>query len=454
MLPTVYVALFGWPIVVLAFFALLPSRRAVIASMLGAWLFLPMAGFPLSGLPDITKMSVTCVSVFLATLCFDAGRLAKLRPTWVDVPMVVWILVPIPSLLNAGYGLYEGVSIMLDQLFAWGLPYLIGRMYFTDADSLRELAIGFVIGGLVYLPLVLFEARMSPQLHTWVYGFHQHTFSQSRKGDGWRPTVFMQHGLAVAMFMGTSAVCAAWLWAAGRLQRLSAMPAWIVAGVLLATAASCRSAYALLLMLLGLAILFVSRLIGTRLLLVALLLVPALYVLLRTLGGWDAQFIRELASVVAADRTTSLDVRLTSEQTCWNAVQSSPLLGMGRIGNLMLHHKSGEQFIPDGLWLIAMGKFGLIGLAAMLASLLAPCVAYFHRHRSELLFGAQLAGATVIATVVVLYTLDSLLNAMVNPIYLVGAGGLGAVRWREQAARRNVTVRRSATPPVVGGVNA
>jgi hypothetical protein len=207
-------------------------------------------------------------------------------------------------------------------------------------------------------------------------------------------------------------------------------------------------------MLLGLAVLFISRLIGMRVLLAALMLVPALYVLLRTVGGWDAQLIRELASIVAADRTFSLDVRLASEHTCWKAVQSSPLLGLGRIGELMVHHKSGEQFIPDGLWLIAMGKFGLIGLAAMLGSLLAPCVAYFHRHRAELLFGAPLAGATVIATVVVLYTLDNLLNAMVNPIYLVGAGGLGAVRWREQAARRNVTVRRSVTPPVVGGVNA
>ena len=59
----------------------------------------------------------------------------------------------------------------------------------------------FVLGGLIYVPLCLFEVRMSPQLHNMVYGFAQHSFGQTVRGGGWRPMVFMQHGLAVGLFM-------------------------------------------------------------------------------------------------------------------------------------------------------------------------------------------------------------------------------------------------------------
>ena len=51
--------LFGWIPFVLALFALLPPRRAVVTAFLAAWLFLPMAGYGVKGLPDYTKMSAT-----------------------------------------------------------------------------------------------------------------------------------------------------------------------------------------------------------------------------------------------------------------------------------------------------------------------------------------------------------------------------------------------------------
>ena len=36
-----------------------------------------------------------------------------------------------------------------------------------------------LIGGLIYIPFCLFEIKMSPQLHKWVYGYHQHAFDQN-----------------------------------------------------------------------------------------------------------------------------------------------------------------------------------------------------------------------------------------------------------------------------------
>jgi len=429
--PLVPITIFGWPLVVLVLFTVLPPRKAVIVGMLGAWLFLPMAEYPLPGLPDITKMSISCVTVFLGTMIFDAGRFSRLRWSWVDLAMIAWVLVPLPSAVSNGYGAYEGFSGALEQAVAWGLPYLIGRLYFSDLDGLRELALGIFVAGLVYVPLVLFEARMSPQLHTWVYGFHQHDFVQSRRGDGWRPTVFMQHGLAVAMFMGTAAVCGVWMWTAGRVRTVrmigGAVPTWILAVGLFAVAAACRSSYALMLMLAGTGALLLSRVLGTRVILAGMLLIAPLYVAARTVGGWDAQVLRDVAGMMDQDREGSLGVRLESEDVCWRFMQSSLLFGDGRMDRLMLRESDGERFVPDGLWLIVLTKNGVFGLAAMFAFLLGPTALYLRRFPAQLLLGAEMAGATVMATVMVLYAMDNLLNAMVNPIYLLGAGGVAGI---------------------------
>src|SRR5690606_17929862 len=113
-------ALIGWIPAVLLLFMLLTPVRAVVAAVLAAWLFLPRAGSALPGLPDYTKTSATCFGVLLATLLFDSGRLMQFRPSWADLPMLVWCLVPLPSALTAGYDLYEGATGVVAYVIMWG----------------------------------------------------------------------------------------------------------------------------------------------------------------------------------------------------------------------------------------------------------------------------------------------------------------------------------------------
>ena len=61
----------------------------------------------------------------------------------------------------------------------WGVPYLIGRFYFNDAAGTRDLALGLLLGGILYLPFCLFEIRMSPVLHTTLYGLHPASIYQT-----------------------------------------------------------------------------------------------------------------------------------------------------------------------------------------------------------------------------------------------------------------------------------
>ena len=282
------IAMFGWIPVVLGLFMLFPPRRAIIISFLGAWLFLPMAGYGIPMLPDYTKMSATCLGVTLGVFLFDSGRLGTFRFRLYDVPMILWCIVPGFSSIANGLGMWDACSATVAAIVTWGLPYLIGRAYFNDTDGLRELAIGIFVGGLVYAPLCLFEVKMSPQLHNLVYGYHPSDFAMTYRMGGWRPVVFMQHGLMVGVWMTAASLSGIWLWKTGALRQLwGTTTGWLVGG-LLVTTVLCKSLGALALLVAGAGMLLSTQWLRSRILIAAVVtLVPA-YMFLRGTEIWRA----------------------------------------------------------------------------------------------------------------------------------------------------------------------
>lgn len=422
----VNLTLFGWIPFVLILFMLLPSRRAVICSFLIAWLLLPMAQFKVQGFLNYDKVSATCLGTFLATAIFDAGRFLSFRPKWYDLPMLVWCLVPLPSALSTGFGAYEGFSDIMYQTIAWGLPYFIGRVYFNSLEGLQELALGLIIGGIVYVPLCLYEIRMSPQLHNIVYGFHQHDFGQSKRGGGWRPTVFMQHGLAVATFVSTASLMALWVAIAEKRRAFFGIPLVVFALVLLVTAVLCKSSGATLLMLAGLATLVFIR--TTRLSFPAwiLLAIPGLYMFARTIGGWDASIVTDLAKSISPRALQSVQFRLDNENMLWQEVRPTLLLGATRFRWSDIDPELGRSIIPDGLWILALGRFGLVGLVSVFSCFAIPVIAFLSRFRASQWTQPQVAIGAGWAICLSLWAVDCLSNAMVDPIFLLAAGGLAA----------------------------
>jgi hypothetical protein len=420
--------MFGWIPMVLLLFAALPPRRAVISAFLVAWLFLPMVGYDLPGLPDYTKTSATCAGVLLAAAIFDGARFLRFRPRFVDVPIAVWCLIPFFSAVSYGWGLYEGFASILNQTVQWGMPYFIGRLYFDDLRSIRELAIGVFIGGLVYTPLCLFEIRFSPQLHSMVYGFHQHSWIQTLRGGGYRPTVFMQHGLAVGTFMCTAALIGLWLWRTKALRSIMGVPSLWLAVAVAGTAVLCKSSGATVLMLLGIAILWATKWIRRPFLAAMLVATPAAYILLRTIAGWSGQELIDLARMISDERGNSLQSRLNSESVLWALVQPQLWVGSGRfIYSLQRINNEGPGVIPDGMWIIALGCNGLIGLAAFVGVLTLPPALLLRKVKARFWAHPAVAAAAVLAVVVALYMVDCLFNAMNNPILLLAAGGVASI---------------------------
>jgi hypothetical protein len=422
------IALFGWMPVVLFIFAVLPPRRAVIVAFLLAWLFLPVAGYKTSGLPDYTKMSATCVGVLLATAVFDTGRFFSLRPRWVDLPMAIWCAVPVATSLSNELGLYDGFSNAFARVVAWGLPYLIGRMYFSDLASLRELAIGVVISGLIYVPLCLFEIKMSPQLRFWVYGPECNAWwdSSITRFGGYRPVVFMQNGLAVGMWMATASIVAVWLWAGRALRSMWNVSPVVLVGALVVTTVLCKSLGSLALMAIGLVALFLGRKLRTSSIVLMVIAAPVVYMSARTIGGWSGQQMASLAELISSDRAASLQTRLTNEDLLGSRAMLRPVLGWGGWGRNFEFDAETTRYrgIPDGMWIIAFGVNGVLGLAALFAVQLLPPVLVLRRCPARAWAAPALAAPVAMAIVLSLYAIDNLFNAMTNPVYMLVAGGL------------------------------
>jgi hypothetical protein len=447
-------SMFGYIPFVLFLFMVLPPRRAVIASFLVAWLFLPMAAYKVPSLPDYTKMSATVIGVLLGAAIFDADRLFSFRPRWIDLPMLLWVCSPMASSYLNDLGLYDGTSEIIRQMFAWGLPYIIGRVYFTDLESIRELAVGIFIGGLVYVPLCWFEVRFSPQLHVWVYGFRAGAFDQQMRDGGFRPTVFMQHGLMVGMWMSMTALVGVWLWKSKTIRQLWDTPMYVLVPTLLFTAYLCKSKGALLLLFIGLVALFTTKWVGTKAVIVLMLLAPLGYMYVRAEGIVTGENMVQLArEVFGEERAQSLQFRLDCENQLVVKAMEQPWFGWGGWSRSSVVNDDGKSVITDSLFIITLGKAGWVGLFGLYLMLVLPMFLVCWDWRLELWTHPVVAPVVALGIVTSLYMYDHLMNGMVNPIFMLALGAVASAHYAvPQAARRAVRTMRQPQPTRPGGL--
>jgi len=416
---------FGWIPAVLLLFAVFPPRRAVIITIIVGWLFLPFDTYKIPLLPDYTKMSGISFGLLLAIVLFDFQRLVRFRFSWIDVPVALFCISPLPSSVANGLGVYNGVSGVIDYAVAWGLPYFIGRMYFWDAKGIRELAIAIFIGGLIYIPFCLFEVRMSPQLAAIVYG-QQGAWNSVYRFGGYRPIVFMYDGLLTGLWMAVCALVGYWLLRTRALTKLHGISLTLLAPVLLVTAVLCRSTGAIVLLFVGIAVLEFSRFAKTRVAFWCLLLVAPLYLVTRITGMWSGGEITELAAKVDAARAHSFQFRIKNEDMLVAKALQRPAFGWGGYGRGEVHNRYGDIVsVPDGLWVQTISKNGLVGLVSLYAMLLTPVFRCIYSYPRADNFAESVVASLAVATT--LFAIDCLPNAMENPIYPLVLGGLGGL---------------------------
>jgi hypothetical protein len=444
MTPTIlaHLALLSWLPLVLVLFMVYKPRRAIIMAFVGGWLLLPVFGYDLPGIPDWTKTNATSFSVLIAAFVFDLNTVLRFRLRWFDLPMIAWMVVPfISSCLNTdptpripGLDWYEGLAAVMDQFIVWGVPYFIGRIYFTDLAAMRELAMGMVVGAILYFPLCLLEMRFSPFMHNFFYGFDQAT--SWRAYSIWellqvpyQPRVFMFNGLALTMYMAGAALLAFWLAYTKAVRQLWGFPMSFWAWFTAVAAILCKSMGPNVLALIGgVALWFTSR-IPVKYWAVALLLIAPTYMVVRGTNIWQGEPFLSIIEVISSDRALSMQVRFDNENMLTTRALERPIFGWGRWGRSRVYDvDTGKDIsLVDGFWILTFGQFGFAGLTAMTATMLLPLVMFVRRVPSRNWAHPAIAPVAALSILVVIYVLDNLSNAFPNPIFAVVMGGIPSV---------------------------
>lgn len=429
-------ALFGWIPFVAWLFSRVHPRQAAAIAFAAAWMFLPVAEIPFKGLPDYTKVTATCTGIFLAAWIYDRERLLQFQFMIVDIPMLLWCTSPLLSSIANNLGVYDGLSETMYQSFKWGLPYCVGRVYFIDIKGINILGGIIFIGGLLYIPFCLEEMLMSPQLHRLVYGFHQHSFAQTLRGGGFRPMVFMEHGLMVSMWMISASMIGLWLAYSKILpglfkdlpfqSLLKLVPLPLLLLLLLVTTGLMKSTGAFVLFVVGLSTLYLSNKLKTTAIIWILLCIPPVYMVARSTGWWTGEKLTAaISEKFSAERGQSLQFRFDNEKILVDKALDHPIFGWGGWNRSRVFDENGKDLtVTDGLWIITLGTKGLYGLVLLTVAILLPVVLLLYRTTPAKWNSVEYGAISVMSVLLALYMIDSLLNGMVNPIFMLYNGGL------------------------------
>lgn len=451
-----YLVLIAWPFVSLALFRTQPVGRALIASILIAYLLLPPGptGFDLPLIPTLDKESIPSLTAF-AICFFMYGRKMEFLPGPLPAKflLLVFVFSPLLTAMNngemvtfgnfyiQGLGVKEGLSMIASKIIDI-LPFILAMNFLNKETDQRDILIALVLGGLFYSLPMLLEVRLSPQLNTWIYGFFQHSFGQMMRDGGFRPIVFLYHGLWVAFFCLTSIVAA---FALFRHEKFKNQPAqkYLLAGIyLFGVLFLCKSlgSYLYALGLIPLLAFFSTRM-QMR---VALMLttVALLYPVMKSNNLIPEREIISQAYQISPDRAQSIRYRLVNEALILERATQKPILGWGSFGRPLIHDSYGRILtIPDGRWVITLGTLGWVGYVAEFGLLALPLFILLIRLRGV---PNQSLPPLVGGTTLILATnmFDMLPNATLTPLTWLIAGGLLGYAQRLKVAQTQMQLRR------------
>jgi hypothetical protein len=434
-----FLMLLSWPIVAFVLYQTKSVVTATIWTALGAQLLLPSGTYlKFELIPQIDKDSLSSVCVLLGGLAWGRRAQQKTKFGLIEVIALIYVAGPVvTSVLNGdpiyvgditlpGVGVYDGLSALLSQSIIL-IPFFVGRRLLGSSFANKELLFTLVVAGLGYSIPLLFEIRFSPQLHYWIYGYYSSNFIQEmREGGGFRPVVFMGHGLATAFFAMTATVAAAAMWRSK--TRLGVFCASGITAYLATVLVLCKSGAALIY---GCSLVPLIRWSSakTQMRIAVILSSLALtYPLLRIAEVFPTQELVDLSMAINEPRGYSLKFRFDQEEVLLERALQRFVFGWGRFGRSRVFVEDyrgigGDASVTDGRWIISLGQFGIIGFLAEFGLLAIPI---FRANKVLKATGPLRDGVFLgaLSLLVAVDLIDLLINSTLTPWNWMLAGSL------------------------------
>lgn len=435
MLPPL-LALLSWPVAVFALGRSLTGEKAFILAIMLGFLVLPEdTAFDLPLLPALTKYSLPALTVLIFLPLFRSGAVEKLSLVpkhWVvrlaTLALIVGAFMTVATngdavVLGGGQvlpaiRLYDGFSEVLSAIILI-LPMLLARKLLPRPEHHVLLLKLVCILALGYSLLALYEVRFSPQLNRMFYGFFPHSWAQHLRGGGFRPLVFLSHGLVLSLFFCLSLLAAAGLILLDKSNRNF----YIVSLIwLLVTLVLCKSLGALLI---AIALLPVVLALPNRVMLVAaasIAFIVMVYPMVRSAGLVPVDKIEVLAGEINPQRAASLGTRLKNEDALLDHAHERPIFGWGGWGRSRVYDpETGRDVsITDGFWIIVLGVGGWVRYLATFGLLCAPIGLLLLRWRVDKI-GLETA---ILAVLLAANLIDLIPNSGITPLTWIIAGAI------------------------------
>jgi hypothetical protein len=432
------VALVAWIPISIVAFRRFPIRIAILINFVGGWAVLPAANYVSTGTAFpywilgtslesdyfLTKATVLGFTGILGVLLFDRSRFKRFELTVWDLAMGMWLIAPLLSAIANPDNFGEGCVGEIYQLLAWGSPYLIGRLYFTDTHSLRLAAKAFVIGGLAYIPFCIFEMFKGPCIYAFLYGYQPFQTNGAHRFIGYRPIGLLENGNQLGIWMATATLIAMWLWRRKTAKSILGIPIVLVAIGLFTITILCQSTGAILLMLALVPFVFVDPRYLSRTVSIVLVVGILAFAAIRIANIISLhELVRTNPVAHAVDSYLrsvgkgSLGWRLNQDERHIDTALDEPILGYGQ-----WNWWQGGIERPWSLWLLVFGMYGSVGLVSLEALLLIPAlrVVWFPLARSDIGYTNM---RHTLSAAVLISAIDSLLNSsMILPLLLVIGG--------------------------------
>jgi hypothetical protein len=431
-----YIALALTPIVSAAFVGMVRAPISVPIVLLAGQMFLPAkVELAIPGLHP-TKDVLPAFGALVGVLIFHRRALARSRP-WrgYDLFILVQMLGFVGTTLTnrdpvffgptglPGLTMYDAFVSAVHCAMYWWPPFYLGRTLYKNSNDLRRLLSIVAAAGVIYSVFLFIEMLMSPQLHRWVYGYHQSEFLQTIRQGGYRPKAFMRHGLNVALFVLITVMSATTLARARR--KVVWVNAKAVAVYLAVVLVLCKSSGALVFAGLFLPLLcFLNPRNQARAAAIAAVIL-FVYPMVRASGVIPIDSIRKLTTdQFGGERAGSLAMRFEQEGYIMERALDRIVFGWGGYNRAFRHDiYTGKNLTTiDGQWAIQIGTQGAVGFIALFGMLLLPAwrarrtLAKLGSPRDQFLVSA-------LALMTVAYVMDLIPNSSIDPYltFLVGA---------------------------------
>lgn len=398
-----WAALILWPVAAIVFYRKLSLPAALCATLVGGYLLLPVdVGLDLPVLPALNKSTIPALCALVLTIIAvrRPGNTYPVLPGWLPRDPVTLVLLAILVLGIFGTVYTNGDTLVYGERVIYGLklydafsilltigmllvPLFLARKVLASHEGQRVLLLTVALSAVLYSLLALYEVRMSPQLHARFYGFFQHSFAQHVRGDGFRPLVFLKHGLVLSIFLAYAVIAAAALF---RTEKKETRWKWGFAMVwLFVTLVLSKSLGALLIVSILLPIALFAKPRVQLLVAACIAGIVMLYPILRAAQLVPVNQIMSFAESVSVERAASFNTRIVNEEDLLAKARERPAFGWAGWGRQRVYDENGRTAsITDGSWIIEIGRGGWFRYIALFGLLCWPVIGLFIAKRDRI----------------------------------------------------------------------